>query len=201
MDVSAWNFTLEVKRPNGTVLNTLTNGDGIEFLTDSKVDYFAPGSIVASWPQEMDLIWTMKATAGISNYTLIIGRILVSLKGGDCCEAGIPEFTVQIENNITFDFNLAVQAGGETSTTPINIVNGSTLNIPAETRLIGIDFYAANVSRTFSIGTSANGTDIADNEDIPANQTYSYDRVYFFETSGTLHFSGDPAKIKVYLKQ
>jgi hypothetical protein len=64
---------------------------------------------------------------------------------------------------------------------------------------MGIDFYKSGLDRTFSIGTTIGGTDIADNEFIPANNTYTFDKILFFETSVVLYFSGITATAKIYI--
>jgi hypothetical protein len=89
--------------------------------------------------------------------------------------------------------------GGYSSPPPQTVAVGGTVAIPEGKLLLGIAFDADASLRTISIGTSANATNVADNEEISPSQPYFYGCSIYFQQAGTLHFSGASATVRIYL--
>lgn len=104
-----------------------------------------------------------------------------------------------MNQTIKIVFPKSLPGGGRSEPDPISVVPGTTFPISAGTRLVAICWETAGSDRVFSIGTTANGTDVADNEEIPAGQTMDFSRPRYFQTSATLHFSGITGVARIYL--
>lgn len=112
----------------------------------------------------------------------------------------MPDITINVCHPIIeLEFPQSLPGGGISSPEIQAITSGTSVSIPAGKLLIGIAFNSTGTDRTVDIGTTTGGNDIAEQEEIPAGESFFYGVSRYFESAGAVHFTGITASVRIYI--
>lgn len=95
IDISAYDFTVTIRRPNGTEVLSLGMGDGITLVSSTRGRATLSPGDSATLPQDIDLLWSFDMTTPTDEeYPMLGGRLVVTARTTACVQMpGDTDFT------------------------------------------------------------------------------------------------------------
>ena len=110
-----------------------------------------------------------------------------------------PNPQVKIGGNVCVSVNVITGGGSITSVFNVDVIDGTTYNIPAGKKLDSVSVIPETGDRVLTIGYTYGSGEIIDAEEIISDTAPSFPRGMYFHNGQTIHFSGFVGQVKLYI--